>query len=199
MPTSPVPSVSGALTLANAARSFSGTSRAGHTCRNTWLLSSRFLRPACARRSDSRHAASTRSATGNDVTLPSASRTGVASRTSASATIRSSAGLSGDTRWNRYTPSAAGTRVPLKFFSRHRSSRWPVSGCMARMTRSSARPCAPCVRGRNVNCRTSGACGLEQTVTVTRRPAARLARSCRAARSSSEIRSGSSGASAHAR
>ena len=54
-------------------------------------------------------------------------------------------------------------------------------------------------RGRKVNCWTSGACGLEQTVTVTRRPAARLACSCRAARSSSEIRSGSSGASAHAR
>ena len=49
--------------------------------------------------------------------------------------------------------SAAGSRVPVKFFSRHRSSRWPVSGCMSRITCSSARPARPV--GRKVNCRTS--------------------------------------------
>ena len=99
---SPVPNVSGAVSLAKRPRSDTGTSTGGHTCRKIALFCNGFrpLCPACARRIDSRQAASTRSATGNDTTAPSASRTGVTSRTSASATNRSSDGLFGATRWN---------------------------------------------------------------------------------------------------
>ena len=73
----------------------------------------------------------------------------VTSRTSASAMRRSSDGFSLATTWNRYVPAAAGKRVPSKFFSRHRSRRCPVSGCMSRIIRSSARPPPSCA-GRNV-------------------------------------------------
>ena len=81
----------------------------------------------------SRHAARVRSMAGTPTTSPASSSWGVTSRTSASAMRRSSDGFSLATTWKRYVPAAAGKRVPSKFFSRHKSRRCPVSGCMSRI------------------------------------------------------------------
>ena len=141
MSSSPALTVSGAIRRAIAGSRSAGMSSTGHTYSATRLASSRFLpRSVCARRMPSRHAARVRSMAGTATTSPSSFSWVVASRTSASATRRSSDGFSLATTWKRYVPAAAGKRVPSKFLSRHRSRRCPVSGCMSRIVRSSASP-----------------------------------------------------------
>ena len=122
---SPAPVAKGASARAESRSSCRDSSIGGHTYRRMRLASSRRVVPRSAwpARMLSRQAASVRSTAGNATTWSEASRSGVTSRTSATATRRSSAGLSGATQWNRYVSSVEGSRVPSKFFSRHKSRR----------------------------------------------------------------------------
>ena len=123
---SPVPSVSGALICANPARSDSGTSIVGQTCRNTRLLSSRCLpaalrlHPPDALQAGGQHPLGRRERDDVAVGVPQrrdVTNLGQGDQPFVGRVVRARPGGTGR------CPPAAGIRVPVKFFNRHRSSR----------------------------------------------------------------------------